>query len=139
MSLNKAMLIGNCGKDPDIRNLDNGNKVANLTIATTDKGYTTREGTQIPERTEWHNVVVWGGLAKVVEQYVKKGTKLFIEGKIRTRKYDDSNGVTRYISEIYADNLELLGGKPESQPAQQASQPQQQTQQYTQQIGRAHV
>ena len=133
MSLNKVMLIGNCGKDPDVKTLDNGHKVANFTIDTTDKGYTTREGTQIPDRTEWHNVVVWAGLAKVVEQYVKKGTKLFVEGKLRTRNYDDANGVKRYTTEVYVDNLELLGGKPESQQAQQAQpQAQQQVQQQAQ-------
>ncbi|MEG1543945.1 MAG: single-stranded DNA-binding protein [Tannerellaceae bacterium] len=120
MSLNKVMLIGNAGKDPDVKTLDSGNKVANLTLATTDKGYTKQDGTQVPDRTEWHNLVVWGGLAKVVEQYVRKGTKVFVEGKLRTRSYEGSDGVKRYTTEVFVDSLELLGSKQESQqPAQQ--------------------
>ena len=115
------MLIGNCGKDPDVRTLDSGQKVANFNIATTDKGYTTKEGARIPDRTEWHNVVVWGGLAKVVEQYVKKGSKLYIEGKLRTRNYDGQDGQKRYIAEIFADNLELLGTRQESQQNQNSN------------------
>lgn len=114
MSVNKVILVGNVGKDPDIKYFDNGSAVANFTLATTERGYTAANGTQIPERTEWHNVVCWRGLAKVVEQFVKKGTQLYIEGKIRSRTYDDSNGVKRYVSEIYVDNLELLGRRKEN-------------------------
>jgi single-strand DNA-binding protein len=115
MSVNKVILIGNVGKDPDIRYFDNGSAVVNFPLATTERGYTAANGTQIPDRTEWHNIVCWRGLAKVAEQFVKKGTQLYIEGKIRTRSYDDQNGVKRYVVEIYADNLELLGRKGESQ------------------------
>lgn len=114
MSVNKVILVGNVGKDPDIKYFDNGSAVANFTLATTERGYTAANGTQIPERTEWHNVVCWRGLAKVVEQFVKKGTQLYIEGKIRSRTYDDANGVKRYVSEIYVDNLELLGRRKEN-------------------------
>jgi len=109
MSVNKVILIGNVGKDPDIRYFDNGSAVANFPVATTERGYTAANGTQIPDKTEWHNVVCWRGLAKVVEQFIKKGTQVYIEGKIRSRTYDDQNGVKRYVYEIYADNLELLG------------------------------
>lgn len=113
MSVNKVILVGNVGKDPDVKYFDNGSAVANFTLATTERGYTAANGTQIPERTEWHNVVCWRGLAKVVEQFVKKGTQLYLEGKIRSRTYDDANGVKRYVSEIYVDNLELLGRRRE--------------------------
>lgn len=111
MSVNKVILIGNVGKDPDVRYFDNGSAVVNFTLATTERGYTAANGTQVPDRTEWHNVVCWRGLAKVAEQFVKKGTQLYVEGKIRTRSYDDQNGIKRYVVEIYADNLELLGRK----------------------------
>lgn len=111
MSVNKVILIGNVGKDPDVKYFDNGSAVANFTLATTERGYTAANGTQIPDRTEWHNIVCWRGLAKVAEQFVKRGTQVYIEGKIRSRTYDDANGVKRYVNEIYADNLELLGSR----------------------------
>jgi len=114
MSVNKVILIGNVGKDPDVRYFDNGSAVVNFTLATTERGYTAANGTQIPDRTEWHNIVCWRGLAKVAEQFVKKGTQLYVEGKIRTRSYDDQNGIKRYVVEIYADNLELLGRRGEA-------------------------
>lgn len=108
MSLNKVMLIGNVGKEPDVRYLDNGVAVASVTLATSERAYRLQNGTEVPERTEWHNVVLWRGLAETVEKYVHKGDKLFIEGKIRSRSYDDQNGVKRYITEIFADNMEML-------------------------------
>lgn len=114
MSVNKVILVGNVGKDPEVRYFDNGSAVVNFTLATTERGYTAANGTQIPDRTEWHNIVCWRGLAKVAEQFVKKGSQLYIEGKIRTRSYDDQNGIKRYVVEIYADNLELLGRRGES-------------------------
>lgn len=120
MFLNKVMLIGNVGKEPDVRYLDNGVAVASLTLATTERGYRLQNGTDVPERTEWHNIVLWRGLAETVEKYVHKGDKLFVEGKIRSRSYDDQNGVKRYITEIFADNMEMLS--PRSQ-ANQASSP----------------
>jgi len=137
MSVNKVILVGNVGKDPDVRYLDNNVAVANFTLATTERGYTGRDGQAIPERTEWHNIVVWRGLAQVVEKFVKKGTQLFIEGKIRTRSYDDKDGIKRYMTEVFADNIQLLGRKSDNpgstgaetgfqqQPAQtpQSSQP----------------
>ena len=109
MSVNKVILLGNVGKDPEVRYLDNGYAVANFTLATTKRGFTAANGTQIPERTEWHNIVCWRGLAKVVEQFVKKGSQVYIEGELRTRNYDDANGIKRYMTEIFVDNLELVG------------------------------
>ena len=114
MSLNKVMLIGNVGKEPDVRYLDNGVAVASLVLATSERGYRLQNGTEVPERTEWHNVVLWRGLAETVEKYVHKGDKLFIEGKIRSRSYDDQNGVKRYITEIFADNMEMLTPRGQS-------------------------
>ncbi len=137
MSLNKLMLIGHVGKDPDIRILEAGSKVATFSFATTEKGYTLANGTQVPERTEWHNIIVWRGLADVVEKYVHKGDKLYIEGKLRTRNYDDSKGVKRYITEVFVDSIEMLTPKVQQQaapvppplPTQQPTQRQQQVQQ----------
>jgi single-strand DNA-binding protein len=108
MSVNKVILIGNVGKDPDVRYLDNGVAVATFPLATTERAYTLQNGTQVPERTEWHNIVLWRGLAQTAEKYVHKGDKLFIEGKIKSRSYDDQNGVKRYVVEIFADNMEML-------------------------------
>ena len=108
MSLNKVQLIGNVGKDPDVRYLDNHVAVATFPLATTERGYTLANGTKVPERTEWHNIVLWRGLAETAEKYVKKGDKLYIGGKIRSRTYDDQNGVKRYVYEIFADNMEML-------------------------------
>ncbi len=108
MSLNKVMLIGNVGKEPDVRYLDNGVAVATFPLATSERGYRLQNGTEVPERTEWHNVVLWRGLAETAEKYVHKGDKLFIEGKIRSRSYDDQNGVKRYVTEIFADSMEML-------------------------------
>lgn len=112
MSLNKVQLIGNVGKDPDVRYLDNGVAVAAFTLATTDRGYTLANGTQVPERTEWHNIVLWNRLAEIAEKYVHKGDKLYIEGKIRSRSYDDQNGIKRYVVEIFGDNMEMLTPRP---------------------------
>ena len=116
MSLNRLMLIGYVGKDPDIRVLEAGSKVATFSFATTEKGYTLANGTQVPERTEGHNIVVWRGLADVIEKYVHKGDKLYLEGKIRTRSYDDSRGIKRYITELFVDYMEMLSVKPQQAP-----------------------
>ena len=106
--LNKVMLIGHLGKDPDVRTLDSGTKVCQFTLATTEKGYTLQNGTQVPDRTEWHNLVLWKGLAEVAGKYLHKGDKVFIEGKIRSRSYEDNSKVKRYITEIFAHNMEIL-------------------------------
>ena len=115
MSVNKVILIGNVGKDPDVRYLDTGIAVATFSLATTDRAYTLQNGTQVPERTEWHNIVLWRGLAQTAEKYVRKGDKLYIEGKIRNRSYDDQNGIKRTIVEIFADNMEMLTPRNASQ------------------------
>ena len=109
MSVNKVILVGNVGRDPEMKYFDNDVAKANFSLATSERGYTTSGGTQVPERTEWHNIVCWRGLAQVAEKFVKKGTLVYVEGKIRSRSYDDQNGMKRYITEIVADNLELLG------------------------------
>ena len=123
MSLNKAQLIGNVGKDPDVRYLDSGVAVATFPLATTDRAYTLPNGTQVPERTEWHNIVLWRGLAEAAEKYVHKGDKLYIEGKIRSRSYDDQNGVKRYVVEIFADNMEMLTPRSAQSASGQPAQP----------------
>ncbi len=110
MSLNKVMLIGNLGRDPEVRYVMQDVPVATFTVATTEKGYRLANGTEVPEQTEWHNVVLWKGLAKIAEQYLHKGDRVYIEGKIKTRTYDDRNGVQKRVIEIIADNMELLGG-----------------------------
>lgn len=119
MSVNKTILLGHVGKDPEVRTLDGGVKVATLSIATTERGYTTANGVQVPERTEWHNLVLWRGLAEVAEKYVSKGSKIYVEGKNRTRSYDGQDGTKRYITEVFVDNMELLTPK-QSAPAQVA-------------------
>ena len=108
MSVNKVILIGNAGQDPKITYYEGGNCVAQLSLATTEKGYTLQNGTQIPDRTEWHNLVFRGKLGEVVDKYVHKGDKLYAEGKIRTRSYDDQAGIKRYVTEIFVDNMEML-------------------------------
>ena len=124
MSLNKVMLIGNVGAEPEVRYVEQGVPVASLRLATTERGYTLQNGTQVPERTEWHNIVVWRRLAETVEKYVHKGDKLYIEGQSRTRTWDDRNGVKRYTTEIWAENMEMLSSPRNNQPAgETASQP----------------
>ena len=129
MSVNKVILIGNVGKDPDVRYLDNGVAVATFSLATTERGYTLQNGTQVPDRTEWHNIVLWRGLAQTAEKYVHKGDKLYIEGKIKSRSYDDQNGIKRTIVEIFADNMEMLTPRGAAQPQMAAPAQQQPAQQ----------
>lgn len=112
MSVNKAILVGNVGKDPEVRYLDSGVAVATITLATTERGYTLANGTTVPDRTEWHNIVAWRGLAEIAEKYIKKGSQIFVEGKITTRKWE-KDGIARYSTEIVAENIELLGKRPE--------------------------
>ncbi|GAO29115.1 single-stranded DNA-binding protein [Geofilum rubicundum] len=126
--INKAILVGNVGRDPEIRYFDNDQAVANFSLATTERSFKTRDGQEIPERTEWHNIVAWRGLAKLAENYIKKGTQLYIEGKIKTRSYDDANGVKKYATEIVADVIQLLGRKSDNDgsstyPSQSGGQP----------------
>lgn len=114
--MNKVILKGNAGHDPKVTNFENGGKVAQFTLATTERGYRTKDGREIPDVTDWHNIVVrQTGLAGVCEQYVKKGTPLLIVGKIRTRQYQDNAGQNRYVTEIVVDEMELLGGQRREQ------------------------
>lgn len=118
MAVNKVILLGNVGKDPQIRD-GNGQKFATFSLATTDKSYTKRDGTVMPERTEWHSIVANGSIVQVIEHYVKAGTKLYIEGKLRTRKYTARDNTERQVTEVYVDSMELLGGKPQDQNTNQ--------------------
>tara|TARA_B100001250_G_scaffold75882_1_gene62108 strand:- start:594 stop:1019 length:426 start_codon:yes stop_codon:yes gene_type:complete len=111
--VNKVILVGNLGKDPQVRYLDSGVAVANFSLATTEN-YKNKEGERVSQ-TEWHNVVLWRGLAEVAEKYLKKGASVYIEGKIRTRKWEDKEGVARYSTEILGDNMTMLGGKTTSE------------------------
>ncbi|MDD2617191.1 MAG: single-stranded DNA-binding protein [Bacteroidales bacterium] len=115
MSINKIILLGNVGKDPDVRYLDNGVSVARFSLATTERGYTLANGTVVPERAEWHNVVAWRGLAELAEKYIHKGSQLYVEGKITYRTWEDKNGQTRYTTEVVAENIELLGRRQQNQ------------------------
>ncbi len=108
MSVNKVIIIGYVGKDPEIKEFESG-KVAKMTIATTEKGYKLKSGKDIPDRTEWHNIMLWGGLAEVAEKYINKGMQVYIEGKIQTRTWADKEGVTHYITEVVASDLQMLG------------------------------
>ena len=123
MSVNKVILIGNVGRDPEVRYLDSGIAVASLPLATTDRAYTLANCTQVPERTEWHNLVLWRGLAETAEKYVHKGDKLYVEGKIRTRSYDDQTGAKRYVTEIFVDSMEMLSPRGTVAPGAAAPQP----------------
>ena len=130
MSVNKVILVGNVGKDPEVRYLDKNVAVANFTLATTERGYTMQNGTQVPDRTEWHNIVAWRASAEYAEKYIRKGSQLYVEGKIQTRSWE-KDGIKRYTTEIYVENFQLLGKKPETiealstvaAPSQEAIQP----------------
>ncbi|MCO6499044.1 MAG: single-stranded DNA-binding protein [Vicingus serpentipes] len=111
--INKVILVGNLGKDPEVRYLEGGTAVANFPIATSEsfKDKNTGERKTI---TEWHNVVVWRGLAEIAEKYLKKGNQVYIEGKLKTRQWQDKEGNNRYTTEIVADNLQMLGKKDDN-------------------------
>lgn len=109
MSVNKVILVGNVGQDPEVRYLDNNTPVCTIRIATSDV-YKNKSGERVTT-TEWHSVVLWRGLAEVAEKYVRKGSQLYIEGKLRTRSYDDKDKNKKYVTEIVADVLQLLGRK----------------------------
>lgn len=108
--VNKVILIGNLGKDPEVRYLESGTAVANFPIATTES-YKDRKTGDRREVTEWHNIVMWRGLAEIAEKYLKKGNKVYIEGKLKTRSWEDKEGNTRYTTEVVADNMTMLGGR----------------------------
>jgi len=117
--MNKVMLIGNVGQEPEVRYLDQGVCVAQIRLATTERGYTLPSGTQVPDRTEWHTVIFWRKQAETVEKYVHKGDKLYVEGKIQTRQWVDKKGETRRTIEIMADNMEMLSKRPDAPASDQ--------------------
>lgn len=114
------MLIGNVGTEPEVRYFEADSCVARVRLATTEKGYVLQNGTRVPDRTDWHNLVFYRKLAKVVEQYVHKGDKLYVDGRLQYSQYDDKRGVQRMATEIIVDNMEMLTPKSASQPAQPA-------------------
>lgn len=145
MAVNKVTLLGYVGNNPKVHVFESGQKVVQLSLATSTPEKTLENGTKVPERTEWHNIVMYNNLANVAEKYVKKGDKLYIDGEIRYRFYDDDKNVRHYVTEIYAQRMELLTSKPkdstppptqgamtqqnnstqQAQPVQSASSPQQ--------------
>jgi single-strand DNA-binding protein len=106
--INKVILVGNLGKDPDIQRLDSGVKKASFSLATTES-YKNKEGQKV-DHTEWHNIVLWRGLAEVAENYLKKGNTIYLEGRIRRREYEDKDGVKRFITDILGDSMLMIGG-----------------------------
>ena len=123
--VNKVILIGNLGADPEVRHLQNGAAVANFRIATSET-YKDRQTGEKREQTEWHSIVAWRGLAEIVEKYLRKGSKVYVEGKLRTRQWQDKDGNTRYTTEIHADEMTMLdrasgGGAPQGQPQTQSA------------------
>ena len=109
--MNKVMLIGNVGKEPEVKYVDAGVCVASVRLATTERGYTLQNGTEVPDRTEWHNVVCWRTLAEIAEKILRKGTQIYVEGKLQTRSWEDKDGNKRYITEVVADNFTILGNR----------------------------
>lgn len=107
MSVNKVILVGNVGRDPDIRYVDT-RPVATLSLATTERAYTTAAGVQIPERTEWHRLVMWDAAAETAERYIRRGTRLYVEGRLRTRTWEDRNTIKRSVTEILVDTFDIL-------------------------------
>ena len=110
--VNKVILVGNLGRDPEVFTFDNGVKKVSFSLATTES-YKDKDGNRI-DQTEWHNIVLWRGLADVAEKYLSKGNQVYIEGKIKTRSWDDKDGIKRYTTEIYADNMTMLSGRREN-------------------------
>ena len=111
--INKVILVGNLGKDPEVRYLEGGTAVANFTLATSES-FKDRNTGERKTNTEWHNVVLWRGLAEIAEKYLKKGMPVYVEGKLRTRQWQDKDGNNRYTTEIVGDNLQMLGKKEDS-------------------------
>ncbi len=110
--VNKVILLGHLGKDPEIRAMETGRRVANFTLATSET-YKDKNGERV-ENTEWHNVVFWGPVTEIIEKYVKKGTQIYVEGKLRTRSYETKEGVKKYTTEVLGDTITLLGGGPKN-------------------------
>ena len=126
--MNKVMLIGNVGNEPDVHYFEADQAVAKLRLATTERGYTLPNGTQVPDRTDWHNLLFDKRLAKIVERYVHKGDKLYVEGRLRNRSYDDKRGIRHQYTEIEVENMEFLTSRQAISPSQQSIQTSQNTQ-----------
>lgn len=109
-SINKVILVGNLGRDPEVRYMPSGDAVANITVATSNK-YKNKAG-ELVEETEWHRISFFGGLAEVVGKYLHKGSSVYVEGRIKTRKYTDKDGVEKYSTDIIASEMQMLGSKP---------------------------
>ncbi|MEN9539699.1 MAG: single-stranded DNA-binding protein [Pseudomonadota bacterium] len=109
-SVNKVIIVGNLGRDPEVRTFPSGDRVANVTVATTDK-WRDKQTSEMREATEWHRIVFNGRLAEIVEQYLKKGAQIYVEGSLRTRKWTDKDGIEKYTTEIRADQMQMLGGR----------------------------
>ncbi len=129
MAINKVILLGNVGRDPEVRYVANNVPVARFSLATSKRGYKTADGKITPERTEWHNLVLWRGLAEIAQKYVKKGTQIYIEGEIQYNSYE-KDGITRYSTEIVVSEMQMLGRRDDNTnsgfapQAQAAPQPQ---------------
>lgn len=125
MSVNKVILVGNVGKDPEVKYLDNGVAVCNFSLATSET-YNNKNGEKVTQ-TEWHNIVLWRKLAEIAETYIKKGMQIYVEGQIRTRSWEDKDGVKRYTTEIFGTTMQMLGRKAdnvsESQTSNKEAQP----------------
>ncbi|MBR1563813.1 MAG: single-stranded DNA-binding protein [Paludibacteraceae bacterium] len=119
-SVNKVILIGNVGNDPEVRYLDRGVAIANFNLATTERGYIMQNGTQVPDRTEWHNIVLFRNLAEWSERYLKKGMKIYVEGKLQTRRWE-KDGQQRQRTEIVAENIQVLYRPQQNNPATQTT------------------
>lgn len=116
MSVNKCHFIGYMGREAETKKTEGGVTVAQFSIACTDRGYTKNDGTMVPDRTEWIPIVAWRGLAEIIEKYTHKGSKLYVEGRFTSRQYDDKNGIKRYVTEIVAENIELLDPRRDDRP-----------------------
>ena len=120
--INKVILVGNVGGDPEVRTTESGVKVARIRLATSER-YTDKQSGERKELTEWHTITLWRGLADIVDRYVHKGSQLYIEGRLRTREWTDTNNIKRYTTEILADNMQLLGSRGDGQSAAPAAVP----------------
>lgn len=115
MSVNRVILVGNVGRQPEIRYVE-GRPVATFTLATTERARKTASGNEIPERTEWHRIVMWDGAAEIAEKYISKGTKIYIEGKLRTRTWNDQNAIKHTVTEVVVDEFDILQRPQQPQP-----------------------
>ena len=122
MALNKVLLIGNVGKDPEVRHLESGASIASFSLATTER-FRDRNSGESKESTEWHNIVAWRQLADLAENYIRKGMQIYVEGRIHNRSWDDQNGVKHYVTEIVADTIQLLGRRGDNTDAAPAPAP----------------